>query len=213
MPVVSNPISVANRLEQLGWDREELLAIVGAMVSARNSCTENDPASASGWMAWKEGTRRMREIGILNGLTREDIDQIPWTVDRARGLKFAVANTDDGTGNAMRIPQNRSRKGPSTERAVAGNQGWLFGDDAMASPRVSRPGRQPGILVSWYLCVFVDGDVVTAELSCPSEVVNGFFTGFIERIVIANISGGEPIGTRRDDDGPLDEFDVPVSRK
>jgi len=118
--VVKNEIEVANRLEQLGWNGEQLLEIADAMAAARNSCTDNDPAGSPGWMAWKEGTRRFREIGLPMGLSREDIEGIPWTTDMRRKLRFAVVNTDAVTGLDMEAnPQNRSKKGPGTERAVS----------------------------------------------------------------------------------------------
>jgi hypothetical protein len=104
-----NPIEVRNRLEELGWTLEELIEIVGTMVSA-HSCTDNDPTCAPGWMAWKDGSRRLREIGRAKGLQKSEIDQIPCVVDVDRKLRFSVSNTDDGTSLAPpRIPQNCSK--------------------------------------------------------------------------------------------------------
>lgn len=120
---VTNPVEVDNRLEALGWTRDELLEVVSAMVSARHSCTDNDPSSAPGWMAWKDGTRRLREIGRARGLQKAEFDQIPCTVDEKRKLRFSVCNTDDGTAIEKRLPQQRSKKGPGTERA-AKNPFW-----------------------------------------------------------------------------------------
>jgi hypothetical protein len=121
----TNPVEVSNRLEELGWTAEELLEVAEAMVAARFSCTDNDPASAPGWMSWKDGTRRMREIGTLKGLLKAEVGQIPCVVDTVRKLKFSVSNTDDGTAIEGRVPQNQSRKGPGTERAVARHAGVL----------------------------------------------------------------------------------------
>src|ERR1700732_4105873 len=53
---LDNPVEVVNRLDSLGWKREELLEVVDAMVRARYNCTDNDPSGAAGWMAWKDGT-------------------------------------------------------------------------------------------------------------------------------------------------------------
>lgn len=212
--VVRNQIEVANRLEQLGWSVEQLLEVAGAMIAARNSCTENDPSSAPGWMAWKDGTRRLREIGLPMGLVRDETDQIPWVLDPVRGIKFAVSNTDDGTGLADRTPQNRSKKGPATERAVSGNQGQLFDDFAPSNVvPISRIGRQPGLIVAWYLCVYGEGDDVRAELSCPVASEAGYFTSFVERIFLI---GGEPSDggvKRRGDEDDGHEFEINVSRK
>ena len=215
-PIVrANPIEVANRLHQLGWRREQLLEIVGAMVAARNSCTENDPSSAPGWMAWKEGTRRLREIARPMGLEKDETGQIPSVIDLRRGLKFAVSNTDDGTGIEDRIPQNRSRKGPATDRVVCDNQGSLLRalDKTLDVVPISMARKQPGIIVCWYLCVYCQEDEVRAELSCPVSFESDYFTDFVERIVLIGPDGDGAIKVRRDtpEDGP--EFDIPVSRR
>lgn len=210
-----NTVEVTNRLDQLGWRREQLLEVVGAMVAARNGCTDNDPASAPGWMAWKEGTRRLREIGRPMGLEKDETDQIASVVDLQRGLRFSVSNTDDGTGIEDRIPQNRCKKGPATEKAVFGNQGFLFdpSDLPMVAAPISMFRKQPGVIASWYLCVYCDGDEIRAELSCPVASESGYFTNFVERIVLIGPSddGGAAIRPNVPDDEP--EFDIPVSRK
>ncbi len=175
-----NTIDVNNRLAELGWTLEEWLEVIDAMVAARNGCTENDPAGAPGWMSWKDGSRRLREMGRPKGLEKSDQDQIPWVFDKERGLRFAVSNTDDGTALPNRIPQNRSKKGPATERVVDYNQGSLFSDEDLAQKVVplSMVRQHPGIVVSWYLCVFCEGDLYRAELSCPVATENGYFTDF-----------------------------------
>jgi hypothetical protein len=118
--IIESPIEVSNRLGQLGWSETELTEIVHAMVAARNGCTRNDPVGAPGWMSWKDGIRRTREIGAMKGLRQMDIDQVPWTVDMERCLKFTVVNASDSVGTE-RDPQNRSKKGIGTERQVHGN--------------------------------------------------------------------------------------------
>ena len=211
-----NPIEVRNRLEELGWTLEELIEIVGTMVSARHSCTDNDPTCAPGWMAWKDGSRRLREIGRAKGLQKSEIDQIPCVVDVDRKLRFSVSNTDDGTSLAPpRIPQNCSKKGPGTDRVVTSNQGSLFDylDAPMKVAPLSMAKPQPGILVSWFLCTYCAGDEIRAELSCPIGVHGGFFTDFLERLVLIGPDDDGGAGIRRilPDDGP--EFDIPVTRK
>src|SRR5437763_13241045 len=95
--LLKHPIEIVNRLETMGLKREDLLEVVGSMVAARNSCTENDPPSAPGWKAWCDGTRRLREIGTMHGWERDETDHISSMYDRKRGLKIAVCNTDDAT--------------------------------------------------------------------------------------------------------------------
>lgn len=215
--ILIKPIEVRNRLAEIGFTVEELLEVVAAMVAARNSCTENNPASAPGWMAWSEGCRRLREVGIPKGWRRDETGQIPSIVDEGRGLRLTVCNTDDGTCREGRTPQNRTKKGPATDRIADGNQGWLF--DPTEAPKVSpfaRSKRQPGATAVYYLCVYHEGDDVRAELSCPSEVDAGFFSDFVEQIYLLGDDGGPGDGgVARRDEPPGDggEFEIPVTRK
>jgi hypothetical protein len=133
-------------------------------------------------------------------------------------MRIAVANTDDATGidSVSASPQNRSKKGTATDRAVDGNQQSLFGDFppdgnmVLFTPRE----RHSKSYATFYLCVFNEGDDVRAELSYPVEVTNGFFVGFSERIIL--IKPGEwspsPSDNRDPDNGEM-EFDIPVRRK
>jgi len=211
----TNPIEVANRLDELGWNRDQLLEVVGAMVSARNSCTENDPASAPGWMAWKEGTRRLREIARPMGMEKDDTDQIPSVVDERRGVKFAVSNTDDGTGLGDRIPQNRSRKGPATDKVVCDNQGSLIAalEEGLRVVPISIARKQPGMIVGWYLCLYCQGDDIRAELSCPVGFDADHFTDFVERIILIGPEEDDPAPVRGEKPDEGSDFEIPVSRK
>ncbi len=190
------------------------------MVAARNSCTDNDPSAAPGWMAWKEGTRRMREIGRPMGLVKDDTDQVPSLIDTERKLRFLVSNTDEVTGleNSFIQPQNRSKRGPATDRAIAMNQGSLF--ELMDAPEIAptaRLYRLTGSLVSWYICVYNEGEEYRAELSCPIGLERGFFREFYERIILVGPDGPKGVGVRRlgpdDGDGSDSEFNISVSRK
>lgn len=209
-----DPVEVDNRLEELGWTRAELIEVVGTMVSARRNCTENDPSSAPGWMAWKDGTRRIRELATPRGLVRAEVDQIPCVLDSKRHLRFSVTNTDDGTAIKGRTPQNRSRKGAATDRVVSINQTSLF-DYAGVPLKViplSSSKPQPGLTVSWFLCVYCEGEEIRAELSCPVEVEAGFFSEFSERIILIGPDDeGAPVRREIPDDG--EQFDIPVTRK
>ncbi|MBE2260148.1 MAG: hypothetical protein IAE88_14905 [Rhodobacteraceae bacterium] len=211
--IVEAPVEVENRLEELGWTTTELLEVVHAMVAGRNSCTANDPISAPGWMAWKDGTRRTRELGTLKGWRRIDIDQVPWTLDVNSGRKFTVVNSNDAAGIRGRDPQNRSKKGTGTERTVFANADQLNlafperptddSDDVLADRAFKS--------VSWYLFVYAEGDVIRAELSCPVGISSGFFTEFSERIFLNTDQFASPDNDLLTRDTYTD-FDIPVER-
>ena len=218
--LLADPIEAGNRLAQLGLSKEQLCEGIDAMVGARASCTENDPPATPGFTSWSSGIRRMREVLILNGWEKCDDDQIPSVYNRELNVKLVVCNTDDGTGLIDAMPQQRSRKGPGTEKTVSANQGSL-GDiltstlnrKALKIVPFSTPSASGGA-VSWYLCVYDEGDSLRAELSCPSDIENGFFRGFFERILLVGKDDNYK-GVRLRQDDPLDDsgFEVNVSKK
>ncbi len=212
--IIKTPIEITNRLAELGWSLEELLEVVSAMVGARRSCTENHPASAPGWMSWSEGIRRMRELALPKGLIRADTDGIPWTADKRRAVRFAVANTDDGTGVEGRLPQNRSKKGAATDRAIDVNQTSIFDFIPEGSNvRITKSKSHPGIVVSWYLFVYAEGDDVRAEMSCPVETAAGYFADFAERIFLLGGAAPDGFAKRKDNDDGDSEYEIVVTRK
>lgn len=217
--IVSDVIKVANRLAELGMPtRENLIEVAGAMVTAKSECTDNDPPGAPGWSSWRMGTRRLREETLsVEGWERDDSDQISSVINRALGVRIAVANTDDGTCIEDRVPQNRSKKGAATDRAISINQGSFMDilDESMTVVPFPKPDGASAPLITWYLCVHCEGDEVLAELSCPVGVEAGFFTGFSERIFILG-HGGEDApmvrrGTPDDTDGT--DLEISVTRK
>jgi len=216
--ILATPIEVDGRLSDFGLARDQLIEIVQAMVAARAECTDNDPPGAPGWSSWRFGTRRAREVLRSYGWLKDETDQLSTIINHSLGMRIAVANTDDATGVASVSvsPQNRSKKGTATDRAVDGNQKSLF-DDLPPDGKVVlfKPReRHSKTYATYYLCVFNEGEDVRAELSYPVEVTNGFFVGFSERIIL--IKPGEwppsPSDKRDADDGET-EFDIPVRRK
>jgi hypothetical protein len=208
---ITNPVAVVNRLEQLGLKQELLQEVIDRMILARRSVTDNHPPGSGGWMSWSEGTARLREMFTPLGWDRNEDYRI--SSIHSGSIRVAVCNTDDGTGTLGGQPQNRSKKGAGTDYVVAQNQGVLGTILEEAANVIQLPGTNGGV-VYWYLCVYCEGDVVRAELSCPSECGNGFFTAFRERIIL--IGGDDDNGgvTKRSEspDGG-DVFEITVTRK
>jgi hypothetical protein len=206
-----NPIEVITRLDELGVKRGDLLEVVDRMVSARNGCTMNHPPGSPGWMSWAEGTCRLREIFLGLGWERNEEFCVSSIWDKKR-TRIAVSNTDYGTGLEQNQPQNRSKKGSGTDHAVALNQ-VVFTDILEKALNVIQWPLTSGGIVYWYLCVYAEGDIVRAELSCPSSYENGYFTAFHERILLIGGDGEGGVKVRRNvpDDGS--EFEINVIRK
>lgn len=96
-------------------------------------------------------------------------------------------------------PSGNFWQGAGADRVISG-QGSLFDLDEI-TPKVEEAGElQPGV---WFFCVSAHGDQARAELSLPSGIAQGNFSGFIERIFIMDGSeadalsgiGDRPTGT------------------
>lgn len=208
------PYDVDRRLRSIGLTRELLLLGVAALVTAHNGHTENDPPSAARWDGWRMGTRRLRELLRPQGWEKDDTGTFSLIVDHGRRQQIVVVNTDARTGIRARPPSNATRKGPFSAKAADENQHVL--DIAGFREEQERLiHRRAGTYTTWCLCVFVDGEIVRAELSKPVSYSSGFITGWEERIVLigedAQIAGSDSIII--DDDGLSPDFPIVVQRK
>ena len=164
-------IDVTNRLHVLATSHEKALEIVSAIVAARADCTDNDPFGSRGWRGWQMGTRRLREVHIdSDGWERDDTDQVPAIINKRLGIRIVVCNTDDGTAIENSKPQNRHKKGSATDRAIDANQGSFLNrlDESVSVISIAKR-RSPGTgaILTYFLCVYAEGDDIRAELSCP----------------------------------------------
>jgi hypothetical protein len=216
---LKNPIEVSNRLEDIGVTKEQLLEVVRSMQAAKNGCTDNDPPSAPGWSAWRDGTRRLREVLAPSGWVKDDTDMISSAFHKANGIRLLVCNTDSGTGLEESEPQNCSFKGSATDRAINSNEVQILMtsilDQSLPDDVVPfDPAANDLVkIVHWYLCVYINGEAVRAELSCPVKIASGYFSAFHERIILIGDQdgGGVPLRRKKPDDDA--DVEIPVTRK
>jgi hypothetical protein len=219
--IFKEAIEVTNRLGDLATSSEQLLEVVGAVVAARADCTDNDPFGSRGWRGWQMGTRRSREVHVgADGWEKDDTDQVPAIINKRFGIRIVICNTDDGTSIEMGKPQNRHKKGSATNRAIDANQGSFMDrlDETVSVISIAkRRTSATGAILTYFLCVYAEGDDIRAELSCPVNVENGFFDDFVERIFIIGGDTGESSPARRrkpdDDIQGGSEYSIPVIRK
>jgi hypothetical protein len=215
---IDNPIEVSNELERLGLLEEGLRGAVDAVVLARNNCTPNDVPAARGLKGWLDGTRYLRDFYCRRGWEKNEDGHISSLFHREKQIKVMILNSDDATGLKLedRQPQNRSRKGPATDRAVSMNCHQMTMWDVFDIPNVIQLDGHPSGLQHWFLCVFCEGDFVRAEISLPAKCEGGFFTSFLKRIIlIGETDNDDGSGIRVRPDGPEgdSDFEIPVIRK
>ena len=155
-----------------------------------------------------------RAVNPPSSATSRESVRRPFSPSNDSTIKIAVCNTDDGTGIESRQPQNRSKKGAATDRAISTNQFAFNGILAEADNVVQLAPNSDGV-VYWYLCVYSEGEVVRAELSCPTECEGGFFKAFRERICLIgddDDGSGVRVKSESPDDGDAG-FEINVTRK
>ena len=203
---------VQRRTRELGLTHEGLVSTIKAAVAAVGSCTADSPPGAPGWMSWHGAVVRLRQEFRRHGWEKDDTANFATIVHPAHTVRIAVAGTDDATGNPRIYPTNRSRKGGLGQQAVSINQLRLpLGDGAMMPFRKAELGRS-----TWYLCLWISGEHVRAELSLPVLCPNGYFADWDERILLVSSDDDwrrllTPDVSPPADDGP--DFRVTITRK
>lgn len=144
------------RLSDFDLSPDLLIEVVRAVVAHYGSCTDNDPPTARGWESWRWGVRRPRELLRPQGWDKDDAGGFSTVVNHKRRFRMAFVRTDDATGVlGEHNPQNRSPKGPLSERATTANQ--LSFPESRVWPR---PERLIDEYETWHLCVYLEDDIV-----------------------------------------------------
>lgn len=201
---------VARRLADFGMTRDQVLEVIRACVSGAGNVTENDPPGTQGWETYRFGVRRFREVLRREGWEKDNTDGLATIVNHQLHVRIAVANTDGNTGIPDKLPQNRTKKGPTSERVAVANEALLPGVEWPVSPKTGEDAPSIVGYATWHFCVYIDGDDVRAELSLLNGFESGFFTGWQERIIILGPGDWTTIDlpSADDDSEPLLDIDV-----
>jgi hypothetical protein len=143
-----------------------------------------------GLTPWGETTCALRESLLLEGWTRSDEGNLPFTVNKNGTLAIIVATGDEKTGNKDESPCTKSTKGPRTASAVASNerQASLFPIQLIPDDLTKIEG--PDGRMTWMLMFHRNFE--TRELRCElSRPINmdseGHVARWAERIILRSI--------------------------
>ena len=212
--IIRDEPEVEDRLVQFGANRADWISVAQSAVAARNDATLFDPASAAGQFAYIHGTRAIRALLVPKGYEICREDNVESTYSSQRKLKVIYQNVD-WAADPVRSPKAISIKGSASGRIIERSiQASLFPEwDAEDARKLSEAAALENS-AAWYFAVSVDGDDVRAELSRPYPIVDGQFSGFVERIFILKPGDWSDISAMDlGDDGLGPEFEVSVSRK
>ncbi|MER8644395.1 hypothetical protein [Mesorhizobium sp. M1252] len=207
--IVSQDYEVGARLADWDLTAKEMIEVVRHAVAAKASYVLNFPLNAAGQLSYIHGTGALRDILRLKGWEIDRTGNIEATYNPKTGMKIVFQNSDSACEDD-RDPKAISDKGPAAARAVDLGQMSLFPEFEIEAQQ--QKARENASL--WYLCVYINGDDVRAELSFPQSIEEKQFKNFNERIYIIRPGEWASIMPKQDDDEtPSRDFEINVTRK
>ena len=199
------------RLRQLGLDPSDLREAIRTGYSHAATCTDHDPRSLPGTLAWAKGTGDLRDRLKPRGWKANRNENFESVIHPEGRQAVAVMAGTSQTGCAVGLPpRTKTPRGPATDRAVRTNQQLSF---AGADPAFGPPPGDSDGHVTWLLLHYFDREdkEIRLELSLPSEMTGKQVTAWSERILLETI----PFATKivNFDEVEAAEIDVDVTRR
>ncbi len=211
--VVLGPIA-SLRLQQLDLSAEELQEVVMIGYTAAAGCTEHDPRSLPGILAWGKGVGHLRDLTKPRGWKANRTSNYETAVHPSNSHAVALAAGTSETGRSDGLPPRTKRpKGPATDRVVRQNAQLRLGDgtDVFAGTGVEVDDAERE---TWLLLHYFDreGGEIRIELSSPNEMTGANITAWRERILLPAVEFSTDVEISIDDQ-PDEAIDIDVRRK
>ena len=200
-----------DRLRELDLTADELRDAVQMGYTHAAGCTNHDPRSLPGTIAWGKATGHLRDIKKPQGWRADRESNFETTVHPTNSHCVAFAAGTSGTGRDDGLPPTtKTPRGPATGRAVWRNRQLSLGagTDVFAGTgeQVEDSERATWLLLHYFDC---DGEEIRIELSCPLELVGSQITQWRDRILLDAIPFAAddldvPLHDDEDDDGQID---------
>ncbi len=209
--ILETPRDVERRLADFGLSIAQILAVRDSARAASDDASPLMPRNAPGTLAYIHGVHALRDQILGLDWELDCTLGVEAVINRKLGMRVGYQNVDKACDTAF-PPMPRSAKGPASERMCSATLFEHFGmiletdQDRLPSDDVRDPlGDQ---IATYFVMVGEDGSV---ELSCPI-IRKQRFADFRERIYIEQFKGDwdEQLDPA---DGPVDDFDVPVTLK
>ncbi|GAA1084010.1 hypothetical protein [Tsukamurella spumae] len=206
-------------------DAEEYLGRIGipigsiriALERGETRAMENSapeyPRTGAGLSRWIETVGTLRRELMREDWKPQDQLNRPIVVNPQRTVRVAVVGGTDATGDPLSEegPKAQRRRGPATEQALAGQtQLFLIAEIAGTAHRYTLGDPPPN--GDWFLVYHRGEQGVQVEVSLPSGLSQGQFTGWVVRVVLPPLTE-DSVDARPQDIGGGDlGFDVqPIS--
>jgi hypothetical protein len=193
---------------------QDFVPIIGAAVTARNDAVDDDPLNAGGTLSYIFGTRGVRGVFRVKGYVIDRKDNIESVYSVAKGNKIIFQNADAAC-DENHDPNAISGKGPAAVRMIDRAQRNLFPEIEERERKEFEERVKRETAAPWFLCVSNKDGVVRAEISCPRQIADDQFHGFIERIFLVHGDEWQRLSgaLRNDGDTTPQEFEPVVIRK
>lgn len=196
------------RLGDLDVATHELREAIRIGYGHAAGCTNHDPRSLPGTLAWGKGTGHLRDVLKLRGWVADSYSNYETVVHPSNSHAIALAAGTADTGRKA-LPRTKTPKGPATSRAVRRNAQMSFvgADPAFGYVAVEDEHRTTWLLLHYHDRV---ADQIRLELSCPDEMTGKQVTGWSERIPLEPVPFATDVEIDNEDDV---DIDVDVSRR
>ena len=183
--IFDEPQTVDARLASLDLDQQVLIdALVQAhMYFAR--LTSHHPLLYRYGVLTAETVAALRDFLAPHGWEVRNEGNYELVFNPKLNMSIAVASGNEATGDRLRVPSNKSEKGPRTAKAVKDNQTADLFPETVPTP--------PGGIVptdTWILLHHRCASGIRLELSRPNgfDDTERFVTGWSERILLGSIA-------------------------
>ena len=204
--IYSESYEVNSALSQFGTTADSLRNVAFAAVAARNEATPLHPANAPGTYSYLAGVAALRMVFLnVDGWQIARPKGVEAVENKNLGMTILFQNVDHACG--LHDPNPISEKGDGVSDLVSGSSGYLF--EEMEAEARNKENNSV-----WFFCVSVKGEEIRAELSRPTEIKNGSFGIFAERIYLIKDNDWSPIkDDSSSDSSAIQDFDISVTKK
>lgn len=210
--VYSEVVDVKARLRKLGLSVSVLHEAIRIGEAHRNACTENDPSSFPGMIAWARTVRSLRELLASRGWLRSNEHRIPLVLNPSGVVAIAVATGNTDTGNTDTPSKTKHPKGPATVAAVKQNAVQLAFD--FYEEKGETLPQKTSDCLTWVLLFSHCSGEIRCELSLPNSIgEDSRVSSWNERIILPPVSMDttpEPLIYEEED---TDDIIVKISRR
>lgn len=206
-----------HRLREFGYTAEELQESAHVGYTAAAGCTDHDPRSLPGTLAWAKTIGHLRDVKKPHGFTADRTANFETVVHPRNAHAVAVAAGTADTGREDATPRTKTPKGPATSAAVKQNvqlslghgTDVFTGQGVAATEVVEDKDRE-----TWFLLHHFDpvAEEIRLELSCPSEMKGEQITSWRERIILPPVAFSSDVEIDVDEDED-DRIDIDITRK